>query len=914
MRAAICCCLHCCVSNAASNHPPTDSPPTPPTHTQPQVHGALAKAAAFNGRPEIYAPLRDAAGALLKWLEAKEGEAVAAMARGGQAGRPGYAGGQSRFEPYERVWQAGQMMGELSSLGLGPEAVEPLWEAYQAAREEDEAMAQDAGRPGGGGGDGVPDGQGGADGAGGGAGGGAAARPATAARVGAQALGTVSRLVQVARMLHELSAPGGRDFRLALQRVHASHALAGGAGGGASGGRGRSGRARVSLDSGADDGPLSPDFVVTFCLWCMSPAVAFRQIAGATRSVILTSGTLSPLESFASELGVPFAVRLEAPHVVDMARQVWAGAVGAAPNGKELVATYAHTEKPEFQDGLGEAVAACCGVIPDGVLLFFPSYAMLDKMSARWRASGAWAHISATKTIVAEPRGGGAEALDAALKEYYGAVASGRGALLLAVCRGKVSEGLDFADANARGVLVVGVPFPSVRDVKVAQKKAFNDAGRAAGLLPGSQWYEQQAFRALNQAVGRCIRHRADWGAIVLLDARFREPRFQRGLSRWLRGALTAPRSFGEAAASMGAFFARLAADPPAAPACPPPPPGGEPVEDGREEEEAPERKVNAIAMLMAGARGGGPRRRPGAGAGGGGGAPPPRPRDIQPWMATEAAQPAQAPAEPTGVVAPEVKLEGGGAAGAAAAAYVPAPPPALPPRSPSPWPPASPRSGAALAYALTAAPMAAWAAADLAEWTGWVLAQGAAGGAPEARALALGGLLDAFAVVREALGGGEPPAAALARASLPPPRPLQALVAAGGGAPLPQAGLDAGAAAFGAASLRGVAPPPLLLDALDDAYRAALTAAAAAAAAADVALAGAPATAAKREAAGGPSGGGAEGDGKRRAVVGSRRAEEAAAARAAGAAAAAAGGGAAAARAEAAAAAFATDSDSDFH
>jgi Fanconi anemia group J protein len=898
----------------SANRPPTaNSPPTRPLHptqTQPQVHGALAKAAAFNGRPEVYAPLRDAAGALLKWLEAKEGEAVAAMARGGQAGRPGYAGGQSRFEPFERVWQAGQMMGELSSLGLGPEAVEPLWEAYQAAREEDEAMAQDAGRPGGsggggggGGGDGGPDGAGGADG--GGAGG--PARPATAARVGAQALGTVSRLVQVARMLHELSAPGGRDFRLALQRVHASHALAGGAAGG---GRGRGGRARVSLDGGADDGPLSPDFVVTFCLWCMSPAVAFRQIAGAARSVVLTSGTLSPLESFASELGVPFAVRLEAPHVVDMARQVWAGAVGAAPNGKELVATYAHTEKPEFQDGLGEAVATCCSVIPDGVLLFFPSYAMLDKLSARWRASGAWARISATKTVVAEPRGGGAEALDAVLKEYYAAVASGRGALLLAVCRGKVSEGLDFADANARGVLVVGVPFPSVRDVKVAQKKAFNDAGRAAGLLPGSQWYEQQAFRALNQAVGRCIRHRADWGAIVLLDARFREPRFQRGLSRWLRGALTAPRSFGEAAASMGAFFARLAADPPAAPARPPPPPGGEPIMD--EEEEAPERKVNAIAMLMAGARAGGPRRRPGSGAGGGGAAPPPRPRDIQPWMATEAAQPAQAPAEPTGVVAPEVKLEGGGAV--AGAAFAP-PPAALPPRGPSPWPPASPRSGAALAYALAAAPMAAWAAADLAEWTGWVLAQGAAGGAPEALALALGGLLDAFAVVREALAGGEPPAAALARASLPPPRPLQALVAAGDGAPLPQAGLDAGAAAFGAASLRGVTPPPLLLDALDDAYRAALAAAVAAAAAADAALAGAPATAVKREAAEGPGGGGAEGDGKRRAVVGSRPAEEAAAARAAGAAAAAAGGGAAAARAEAAAtAAFATDSDSDFH
>lgn len=45
-------------------------------------------------------------------------------------------------------------------------------------------------------------------------------------------------------------------------------------------------------------------------------------MACAARSVILTSGTLAPIESFASELGVAFDVQLEAPHVVDMKRQV----------------------------------------------------------------------------------------------------------------------------------------------------------------------------------------------------------------------------------------------------------------------------------------------------------------------------------------------------------------------------------------------------------------------------------------------------------------------------------------------------------------------------------------------------------------------------------------------------------------
>lgn len=34
------------------------------------------------------------------------------------------------------------------------------------------------------------------------------------------------------------------------------------------------------------------------------------------RSILLTSGTLSPLDSFAHELGLPFEVRLENPHVI----------------------------------------------------------------------------------------------------------------------------------------------------------------------------------------------------------------------------------------------------------------------------------------------------------------------------------------------------------------------------------------------------------------------------------------------------------------------------------------------------------------------------------------------------------------------------------------------------------------------
>lgn len=53
-----------------------------------------------------------------------------------------------------------------------------------------------------------------------------------------------------------------------------------------------------------------------FSVWCLNPACVFKQIGEQARSVIVTSGTLSPMTSFASELGVEFESVLEGEHVV----------------------------------------------------------------------------------------------------------------------------------------------------------------------------------------------------------------------------------------------------------------------------------------------------------------------------------------------------------------------------------------------------------------------------------------------------------------------------------------------------------------------------------------------------------------------------------------------------------------------
>ena len=55
---------------------------------------------------------------------------------------------------------------------------------------------------------------------------------------------------------------------------------------------------------------------------CFMPGLAMQMLSRQrVRSFLLTSGTLSPLSSFAAELHLPFPITLENPHVID-AQQV----------------------------------------------------------------------------------------------------------------------------------------------------------------------------------------------------------------------------------------------------------------------------------------------------------------------------------------------------------------------------------------------------------------------------------------------------------------------------------------------------------------------------------------------------------------------------------------------------------------
>ena len=321
----------------------------------------------------------------------------------------------------------------------------------------------------------------------------------------------------------------------------------------------------------------------TLSFWCFSPSVTMSHLAEkGVKSVILTSGTLSPMSSFASELGLNFRVRLENPHVV-APHQVWGGVVPVGPSGKKLNSTYRFRDTDEYKSELGNVVVNFARIVPDGMLVFFPSYGVMRACVEHWRNTGTpsiWERICASKHAVVEPSG--KEEFREAFKEFNDALevagsnpAGGRnGAVFFAVCRGKVSEGIDFADKAGRCVVLTGIPYAPKADAKVRIKRSFLDANRQnngngnaghgkGGTLSGEEWYSQGAMRAVNQALGRVIRHRHDYGAVVLADERFAHGNVRAQLSVWLRPAVQPFDTFGKAAARLTQFFKLRAGDRP---------------------------------------------------------------------------------------------------------------------------------------------------------------------------------------------------------------------------------------------------------------------------------------------------------------------------------------------------------------
>ena len=86
-------------------------------------------------------------------------------------------------------------------------------------------------------------------------------------------------------------------------------------------------------------------------------------------------------------------------------------------------------------------------------------------------------------------------------------------------------------------MIIVGVPYPASKDLKVIAKRKFLDS-KVEKTLTGDQWYLSETVRCINQSIGRIIRNKNDYGSIYLLDERFQRKELLMQISSWARESL----------------------------------------------------------------------------------------------------------------------------------------------------------------------------------------------------------------------------------------------------------------------------------------------------------------------------------------------------------------------------------------
>lgn len=331
-----------------------------------------------------------------------------------------------------------------------------------------------------------------------------------------------------------------------------------------------------------------PDIKLSYLL--LSPTHAFSSIASSARAVILAGGTMSPFDDYKAHLFPSLPAEkittLSCGHVIPPSNLcVWTLASTKPTGNTGPAISSPDTFEFSFQKRsdkamirqLGRVLLNICSVVPDGVVVFFPSYGYLDEVVGVWQSPGPandsnapslWDRLQSKKAVFRESKGGSS---DEVLQQYTAAIlgdetqpskSNPRGALLLSVVGGKMSEGINFSDRLGRCVVVVGLPYPNINSPEWKARIEYIESSTLARLTDGTaesgapvrareemvaeakqaarDFYENACMRAVNQSIGRAIRHQNDYAAIVLLDRRFGTERIRTKLPGWIRGGMVA--------------------------------------------------------------------------------------------------------------------------------------------------------------------------------------------------------------------------------------------------------------------------------------------------------------------------------------------------------------------------------------
>ena len=248
---------------------------------------------------------------------------------------------------------------------------------------------------------------------------------------------------------------------------------------------------------------------------CLDPSLAIRPIVEAAAGTLIMSGTMSPLDLFAEILGLESTEKKSYPIIQN-------------PENIRMyvdprVTTTYRERTPKMICAIGRRIAIELTKVDCGVLIFFPQRGLMEKSINEWldkgiiRARRGLLYLGRKQLFV---EGRTAVSNRALVTRYKRAAVSLNGAVLCGVFRGRNSEGSNFPGDQARGIILVGVPYANYGDPLVQAQINYYDR-QGDGL--GQRWYTMDAFKAANQALGRGIRGIDDWCHYWLLDRRYRK-------------------------------------------------------------------------------------------------------------------------------------------------------------------------------------------------------------------------------------------------------------------------------------------------------------------------------------------------------------------------------------------------------
>ena len=269
-----------------------------------------------------------------------------------------------------------------------------------------------------------------------------------------------------------------------------------------------------------------PNPILHLC--CLDASIAISSVFERFQSVIITSGTLSPLEMYPNMLR--FSTVTMKSFTMSLVRDCFRPLI--ITRGSDQIGISSKFDvrnDPAVIRNYGNVLLEYAKIVPDGLVCFFPSYIYMEGIIAQWNEIGVIQSVLKHKLVFVETPD--SVETQIALTNYRKACDNGRGAVLLSVARGKVSEGIDFDLHYGRAVIMFGIPYQYTESRILKARLEY--LREHYGILE-KDFLTFDAIRHAAQCIGRVIRGKSDYGLMVLADKRFCRRDKRDKLPKWI--------------------------------------------------------------------------------------------------------------------------------------------------------------------------------------------------------------------------------------------------------------------------------------------------------------------------------------------------------------------------------------------